>query len=100
MASHNFSFEGGEILTKISASWFVSYAYYERIDKSHRNWERVSTIPLRLSRYNKGRAYHKAWLNKVLAMNPAKLDKNTIGLDATQIKAMAKEILKIFYWQS
>lgn len=37
MASHNFAFEGGEILTGIGASWFVSYAYYETVDPSHRN---------------------------------------------------------------
>ncbi len=34
MASHNFSFEGGEILTGMGASWFVSYAYYQHIDKN------------------------------------------------------------------
>ena len=33
MGSHNFSFEGGEILTGMGASWFVSYAYYQHINK-------------------------------------------------------------------
>ena len=93
MAAHNFSFEGGEILTGMGASWFVSYAYYEKVDRTHRNWDRVSTAQSRLSKYNKGRAYHKAWLREVLVMNPANLDKNTIGLSASQTKAMAKEIL-------
>ena len=32
MGAHNFSFEGGEILTGMGASWFVSYAYYEKVD--------------------------------------------------------------------
>lgn len=93
MASHNFNFDGGEILAGMGASWFVSYAYYDRIDRSHRNWDRVSTTQVRLSRYNKGRAYHKAWLQEVMVMNPDNLNKNTIGLDAHQTKAMAKEIL-------
>ena len=30
MSAHNFPFEGGEILTGMGASWFVSYAYYEK----------------------------------------------------------------------
>ena len=93
MASHNFAFEGGEILTGMGASWFVSYAYYERVDPTHRNWAKVSTTQSRLSRYNRGRKYHKAWLNEVLVMNTANLNKNTIGLDAAQTKAMAKAVL-------
>lgn len=93
MASHNFAFEGGEILTGMGASWFVSYAYYEKVDPTHKNWAKVSTTQSRLSRYNKGRKYHKAWLNEVLVMNPANLNKNTIGLDAAQTKAMAKAVL-------
>ena len=40
MASHNFAFEGGEILTGMGASWFVSYAYYEKVDPTHKNWAR------------------------------------------------------------
>ena len=93
MASHNFAFEGGEILTGMGASWFVSYAYYERVDPTHRNWAKVSTTQSRLSRYNRGRKYHKAWLNEVLVMNPVNLNKNTIGLDAAQTKSMAKAVL-------
>ena len=93
MAAHNFSFEGGEILTGMGASWFVSYAYYEKVDREHRNWDRVSTAKSRLSKYNQGRAYHKAWLCEVLEMNPANLNKNTIGLTASETKTMAKEIL-------
>ena len=94
MASHNFSFEGGELLGHMGASWFASYAYYEKVDRSHRNWERVPTsLQLRISNYNKGRIYHKGWLHEVLAMNPANLNKNKIGLNSEQIKAMAKEVL-------
>ena len=93
MASHNFNFDGGEILTAMGATWFVSYTYYENIDKNHRNWERVSTAQSRISRYNKSKQHHKAWLQEVVEMNPANLNKNTIGLNATQTIAMAKELL-------
>ena len=93
MASHSFNFEGGEILTGMGASWFVSYAYYENLDPAHKNWSRVPTVQARLSRYNRGRIYHEAWLQQVLKMNPDNLEKNTIGLSARTVKRMAKEIL-------
>lgn len=94
MATHSFSFEGGHILSKMGATWFVSYAYYEKIDQKHRNWNKVSTAKMRLARYNEGRSYHKAWLREVLAMDPQNLNKNTIGLDAFQVKQMAKKLLE------
>lgn len=48
MASHNFAFEGGEILTGMGASWFVSYAYYKTVDPSHKNWAKVPTTQTRI----------------------------------------------------
>jgi len=95
MAAHHFTFEGGEILSKMGASWFVSYAYYEMIDRNHENWARVATTQTRLSKYNKGRPYHKTWLKEVITMDPAKLNRNTIGLEAAQTKAMARKLLSI-----
>lgn len=94
MASHNFSFEGGEILTGIGASWFVSYAYYQHIDKEHTNWDRVATTQPRISKYNKGKDFHKTWLQEIVNMNPLNLSKNTIGLSSTDIKRMANELLE------
>ena len=93
MAAHNFNFEGGDILTGMGASWFVSYAYYEKIARTHRNWDRVATTQPRISKYNKGRKYHEYWLKEVLAMNPANLNKNTIGLKAEETQRMAKYLL-------
>ena len=95
MAAHNFTFEGGEILTGMGASWFVSYAYYEKIDRTHLNWAKVATTQPRISKYNKGKKFHKSWLKEVISMNPANLNKNTIGLDASQTKSMAKELLNL-----
>lgn len=93
MAAHNFNFEGGDILTKMGATWFVSYAYYERIDRTHKNWDKVATTQPRISKYNKSRSYHKAWLAEILTMNPANLNKNTIGLSAEEIMTMARKLL-------
>ena len=96
MAAHDFNFEGGEILAKMGATWFVSYFYYEKLDKTHDNWSRVSTIQSRISKFNKGRPYHQIWLKEVISMNPVNLNKNTIGLDASQTKKMARELLSVF----
>ena len=72
MATHCFSFSGGEM-------------------------RQVSTFQSRISAYRSGEEYHESWLNEVLAMNPSNLNKNTIGLDAYQIKKMAQEILE--HWK-
>lgn len=95
MAAHDFNFEGGEILAKMGATWFVSYAYYEKIDKNHDNWSRVTTTQSRISKYNKGKPYHRTWLKEVISMNPVNLNKNTIGLEASKTKLMAKALLDL-----
>ena len=94
MAAHDFSFEGGEILTGMGASWFVSYAYYQHLDRTHMNWNKVATTQPRISKYNKGKPYHKTWLQEIVNMNPLNLNKNTIGLNSTDIKKMAEELLE------
>ena len=96
MASHNFNFPGGDILTGMGASWFVSYAYHQRIDSTHMNWNRVSTAKSRISKYESGKSYYKAWLTEIIAMNPLNLNKNTIGLSSDETKRMAKELLATF----
>lgn len=94
MAYYHFDFPGGDQLNEIGASWFVSYIYHERIDKSHRNWNRVKTVPYRSSIYKNSRNYHKEWLQQVDRMSPDGLGTNTIGLSGFQIKDMAREVLK------
>ena len=93
MSSHPFSFEGGELLATMGASWFVSYSYYDRIDKAHMNWSRTSTAETRISNYKRTKQYHQLWLNEVLSMNPNNLNKNRIGLKADEIKNMALSLL-------
>lgn len=93
MALSSFPFEGGEILNRMGATWFVSYAYYEHCDRSHKNWDKVSTANMRSSYYNRGRAYHREWLQHILSMNDANLSKNTIGITPQETKRMAKAVL-------
>jgi len=94
MARHTFNFDGGDQLTTISATWFVSYLFYELEDKTHRNWEKVSNFRSRISTFNRTREYHRYWLQQVLNMNDNNLIKNTINLKPTEIKLMAKKLLK------
>ena len=75
MARHSYSFDGGEKLASIGASWFVSYAYFDRIDQTHRNWDRVSTVQYRTSLYHSTKEFHEIWLKEICGMNPSNLNK-------------------------
>jgi len=94
MARHIFNFEGGDDLTTMGASWFVSYSYYCYKDKSHTNWQKIKTENSRISVFNRTGKYHKFWLGKILEMNDCNLNKNKIGLDAKEIKKMVNLLLK------
>lgn len=92
MTTHSFNFEGGEELSKIGATWFVSYAYWH-YDTSHTNWTKVKTCPSRISTYNKTKQYHIFWLKQVLDMNPNQLIRNEIKVDPETTKEHARELL-------
>lgn len=95
MANHNYNFAGGEILTKIGASWFISYTYYINIDRTHLNWSNVSpkSCKGRQTAFKKGVTYYKAWLTEITNMNPKRLKSNKLGLSAKQVLDMAKKLL-------
>ena len=95
-SNHRFSFVGGDKLDNIAASWFVSYAYYVHIDRSHRNWNRVA-YRMRVSRFEKTVPYHLYWLDKIGPMDDRKLATNEVGLTPAEVKKMAKEILRKFW---
>ena len=94
MGRHVFNFEGGDDLTTMGATWFVSHCYYNHIDRNHRNWENVSTASSRASVYSRTNHYHKFWLNEILKMSDANLSKNSLHLNASEVKRMARELLK------
>lgn len=95
--SHNFNFEGGAYLTQMSATWFVSYTYYQNLDSAHKNWAMVSTVDMRSNIYNRTKQYHKFWLQQVLMMDDKRLNTNSIELEAKQTKYMAKTLLEKIY---
>lgn len=90
---HSFSFEGGEILTKMGATWFVSYSYYVYIDKTHLNWKKVKTFSSRASIFESSKKFHKFWLERVLEMDDERLKTNTIEVKPLMTKQMAKALL-------
>ena len=81
---------GARFLTSLSASWFISYSYYLKIDSSHLNWEKCRE---RIPNFNKSKKYHREWIEKITKMNPLKLNKNQIGINGVRVKEMAKELL-------
>ena len=91
---HNFNFWGGEKLTAMGATWFVSYAYYENIDNEHTNWKKVKTYSTRRNTYYGSREYHKFWLEQIADMNDLRLKTNKIGINPTETKRMAKAVLE------
>lgn len=93
LLGHDFNFAGGDKLAKIGATWFVSYCYYDLIDKSHLNWMSISTVSSRKSTYANTGVYHHLWLEEILKMDIDRLNSNTINLNGFEVKKMAEEIL-------
>lgn len=90
---HTFAFDGGEILTTIGATFFVSYLYHRHIDATHRSWDTIATKSSRISNISRSTHYHRYWLERVASMNGANLNKNTLGFSGAQVIEMAKAIL-------
>ena len=92
-SSHAYPFYGGRLLSSMSASWFVSHAYYKHVDATHDNWNRASNARGRISTYDRSFSYHRYWLDKVMTMNDQNLAKNTIGLTPREVKDMANAVM-------
>ncbi len=91
---HAFAFEGGEQLTTIGATFFVSYLYHRYVDPMHRNWDTIKTQNSRISVINRSVNYHATWLRHISNMSDSNLNKNTLGLDGVTVKKMALAIQK------
>lgn len=86
---HTFSFDGGDKLTTIGATFFVSYLYHLHVDTSHRNWASIKTQRSRISTINNSESHYRAWLSHVQNMSDANLNRNSLGLEGPIIKQMA-----------
>ncbi len=95
MGRHTFGFEGGEQLTTVGATFFVSYLCYLHVDPMHRYWDSSETKAARRSPIANATKCHRAWLDRVGGMSDAKLARNTLRLDGAKVKAMARLILDL-----
>lgn len=86
---HTFSFDGGDKLATIGATFFVSYLYHLHVDTSHRNWASIKTQRSRISTINNSESHYRAWLSHVQNMSDANLNRNSLGLEGPIIKQMA-----------
>ncbi len=86
---HIFSFEGGDKLTTIGATFFVSYLYYQHVDSTHKNWASTKTQHSRISTINSSRQYHCIWISHIQYMSDSNLNRNSLGLKGPTIKKMA-----------
>lgn len=77
-------------LNRIGSAWFVSYAYYNYIDNSHKNWQGITTVEMRSSVYRNNYHNHMSWLKGIMKMDDSRLATNWIGLTSSEIKEMAK----------
>ena len=93
---HPFNFLGGAELSKMGATWFVCYAYYEFIDSNYMAWANVKTALSRSSMYKRTRGYHKFWLERVLEMDDERLNTNKLDVEAQETKKMASILLQKF----
>ena len=93
---HTFSFEGGEQLTTIGASFFISYLYHQNIDSNHNNWASIKTQKSRISTINRTESFHKNWLEHIESMNDTNLNKNTLGLNGSTNKRNGEGHTEVF----
>lgn len=91
---HAFAFEGGEKLTTIGATFFVSYLYHRHVDSTHKNWDSIKTQKFRISTINRSESYYRGWLSHIGSMSDTNLNRNTLGLDGATVKKMALAIQK------
>jgi hypothetical protein len=97
MARHCFNFEGGDMLTTMGASWFVSYAYHLYVNNEHTNWREVGTYQNRQSVFSQSKEYHRFFFEKIIEMNESRLETNTLGLKGREVIRMAEEIWRKKY---
>jgi len=95
---HAFNFPGGEKLTSIGASFFVSYLYSEHVDSTHCSWKSIETKSKssRVRTIIRSEQHHYSWLERVDQMSDANLSKNALGLGGAEVKVMARAILDVF----
>ena len=95
MAQHSFSFEYGDILSKIGATWYTSYSYCKHCDPCHESFKKVKTWQSRASQYKSNIKLEKYFIMQIATMSAEKLSTNTLGLNGIEVLRMAREVLTV-----
>lgn len=89
--NHDFNFSGGDILTKIGASWFASYWNYSvKGNKTELRWKNYKTSNLRIAKFKKSYEYHSCWREQILKMDDSKLSNNKLGIKGAEVKKLIR----------
>ena len=90
---HDYNFNGGNLLRKIGASYYVCYLYSLNKDPNETRWESIGTKDRRNKTIIKHTKYCKPWLEEISKMK--KVASNSMGLSIDEVKKYAEELLKL-----
>ena len=94
-----FKCNGGQILSRIGASFFISYLYYLKLDATHKAWDTFKNKSLKKTRIkliNRYSIYYKDWVNYIIdVIVPSPLQRNKIGLTDAEVVDMAKKLVHL-----
>lgn len=92
MVSH-YDCDGGDVLSRLGAAWFVKYMYFHKIDNNYKDWN-LAGCGNKIAAYLKSSQYYKAWLQYILTLSDADLKDPVI--DADEMREMATRLLQTF----
>jgi len=95
-ASSNTAGRYDRLLNTMGQSWFVSYLYFTKIDKSHRNWE-IADSNWRIAAFEKSTDSHQQYLKDIKSSLSARHETNQLGLSYEDLKKMVAELLNATY---
>lgn len=94
-----FKCNGGQKLSYIGASFFISYLYYLKEDSTHKAWgtlKNEKSKKYRINAINRNEVYYKDWVTYVVELaSPSPLKRNTIGLSDIEVIDMAKKLVHL-----
>ncbi len=94
--------DGDRELRSMGCVWFVLRAYWAYVDPKERRWERTRTLAIRKYAFRRtfdvrarnGEKLHKQYLEYIIERASAeRLNRNSFGLNADEVRRLAKEIL-------
>ena len=91
---HDYNFNGGNLLRRIGASYYVCYLYGINIDPSETRWQQMKTKDFRNKLIAKHTKYCSPWLEEISKME--KVETNLMGLTVCEVHKYAEVLLRKF----